>query len=178
MRTFISIPLPVGIRNVLVDLQKELSGFAKVKWVTKKNIHLTLKFLGEVEERRLEEIKRILRTIKFSRFKAELSSIGAFPNLNHINTLWISIEPKNEIIKLQQQVDQLLLSYFPQQQKFTSHITLGRVKFIKKREQMIQKINKLQIPKQKFEITKFELTKSTLTKDGPIYEVIEEFNSC
>ena len=175
MRAFIAIPLPEEIRTILFNIQKELSGFAKINWVPKKNIHLSLKFLGEVQEQQIQEITALLTIIKFKKFKATLSSIGAFPNLNHINTIWVSAIPQEPVIKLQQQIDQLLLSKFPQDQRFSVHITIGRVKLIKQKEELIKKIKELQIPKEEFEIDKFELIKSTLTGQSPIYEVIKDF---
>ncbi len=177
MRAFIAIPLSEEIRNILFNIQKEISGFAKINWVPKKNIHLTLKFLGEVQEQQTQEIMSLLTNVKFKKIKAALDTLGAFPNLSHINTIWVSATPQEPIIQLQQQIDQLLLSKFPQDQRFSVHITIGRVKFVKKKDELIRKIKELEIPKKEFEIDKFELIKSTLTGQSPVYEVIKEFQA-
>lgn len=177
MRIFIAIPLPEYIKTTLFNIQKELSGFAKINWVPKKNLHLTIKFLGNTPDQQIQEIISLLTDTKFKKIKATLDKLGAFPSLSHINTIWVSATPAEPIINLQQQIDQLLLPKFPQDQRFSVHITIGRVKFVKQKEELIRKIKELQIPKKEFEIDKFELIKSTLTDKSPIYEVIKSFQA-
>ncbi|MBU1905681.1 MAG: RNA 2',3'-cyclic phosphodiesterase, partial [Candidatus Omnitrophica bacterium] len=82
MRTFIAIELPKEIKQELAKMQEQLKASgADVKWVKPENIHLTLKFLGEIEERKLEQINQILQEVtkNKSTFQASISSLGAFP---------------------------------------------------------------------------------------------------
>ena len=174
MRCFIAVDLPEVIKDKLFNLQKKLSGDAKIKWVAKKNLHLTLKFLGDIAEKRLEQIKEKLKEIKFKSFKVELDSLGVFPDEDYIRVIWVGLKPAGKVIELQQKVDSTLLGLgFEKDQRFHSHLTLGRVKFVKNKENLKEKL-KLKI-KGGFEIKNFKLMKSELTKDGPVYGTLETY---
>lgn len=85
MRAFIAIELSKEIKETLRDIQERLkTSGADVKWVESKNIHLTLKFLGEINEGQLDEIIAILNEVSKDKksFLIRLSSLGAFPKLN------------------------------------------------------------------------------------------------
>ncbi|MAG50532.1 RNA 2',3'-cyclic phosphodiesterase [archaeon] len=176
MRVFIAIELPKEVRDYLYVVQKKIGGKeAKIKWVSKKNIHLTLKFLGEITEERLDKLKEILKNIKFKSFKIKLSKIGVFPNENQIRVVWVGLKPEEKILELQRKIDESLLELFPTDQKFISHLTLGRVKLIKQKNEFIEKLNNFNVEEMSFEINEFKLIKSKLTKDGPSYEIIEKY---
>lgn len=175
-RTFISIDLPKEIKDYLFELQKQLAKqiSAKIKWTAKKNLHLTLKFLDEITEQQLEQVKNSLKEIKFNTFKTSLNQIGFFPNIKKPNILWLNLHPPKEIIQLQQQIDQETLNISTKQQDFKTHLTLGRIKLLKKPI----KPQEIQQPQNKtFQINSFQLMKSTLTKDGPRYTILETYNS-
>ncbi|MFH0936125.1 MAG: RNA 2',3'-cyclic phosphodiesterase [Candidatus Woesearchaeota archaeon] len=178
MRTFIAIELPKEIREYLTEIQKQIgSENAKIKWVAKKHLHLTLKFLGEISEKRIELLKELLGKIKFKRFEVNLSSLGVFPNEKKINVIWIDLKPAGKIIELQQKIDSELLNNFPKEQRFYAHLTLGRVKFVKNKEALLEKIKNVKIEPKEFEINEFKLIKSDLTKDGPVYTVLVTYSS-
>ena len=173
MRLFIAIDIPKEIKDKLYDLQKQIGGdLAKINWVHKKNLHLTLKFLGEVPESRLEEIKERLRIIKLKSFEVELNNLGVFPNENNIRVIWVDLKSEH-IYELQIKIDQELLDLFSKDTRFQSHLTLGRVKFVKNKEELKEKL-KLKIDGW-FIVKEFKLIKSSLTREGPIYETIEEY---
>ena len=69
---------------------------AKVRWVNKPQMHLTLKFLGEVQPNTEGNIKEILRTVKFKPFSVNLDSIGVFPNENYIRVVWVGLKPEEK----------------------------------------------------------------------------------
>jgi len=176
MRVFIAIELPKEIRDYLYDLQRKISGNeAKINWVNKKNLHLTLKFVGEISEKLLNKIKEILRTIKIKPFKVKLSEMGFFPDEKNIKLIWVGIKPGEKVIELQREIDESLLELFSRDQRFLSHLTLGRVRFVKKKDEFIKKLNMISVEEMSFEISEFKLIKSKLTKDGPIYEIIEKY---
>lgn len=173
MRLFIAIDIPKEIKDKLFDLQKQIgSDLAKISWVHKKNLHLTLKFLGELPENKVEGIKERLRTIKLNSFEVELNSLGVFPNENRIRVIWVGLKSEH-IYELQIKIDQELLDLFSKDTRFQSHLTLGRVKFIKNKEKLKEKL-KLKCDG-RFFVKKFKLIKSSLTREGPIYETIEEY---
>jgi len=174
MRCFIAIDLPGEIKDYLFNLQKEFdNNLIKVKWVAKKNLHLTLKFLGEVDEKTLEEVKRKLKGIKIKKFLLKLEEVGLFPDENYVRVIWIGLKPDENIIKLQKLIDSELLDLFKGEQEFKAHLTLGRAKFVKDKEGFKALFKKIKIKDLEFKVDSFKLMKSTLTKDGPIYDVLE-----
>ena len=177
MRTFIAINLPKEIKDYLFDLQKELKNKlpAKINWVAKKNLHITLKFLGETTEQNKKEICEILKNIKLKEFEVELDQIGTFPSENLIKVIWIGLKPEKQLIGLQHQIDAETIKFSNREQKFQTHLTLGRVKLVKNKEKFTKTIKEIETKKLKFKITKFEFMESILTKDGPKYKTIEEY---
>jgi 2'-5' RNA ligase len=187
MRSFIAIPLPEEIKDFLNRVQEILKTTqADVKWVKPANIHLTLKFLGEINNQQAEEIKKIIRQVCKDKasFQAILLSLGAFPRIDQPRVIWAGIAEGNEKIKqivqeLNQEIDQLL--GLPGEKKpFTSHITLGRTRSGLKREKLAAKLkefqNQIDEGPKKFKIDRIVLFKSTLTPQGPIYEELYSAN--
>ena len=116
MRLFIGIFLPREVLDYLYEVQNNLKKSlpAKITWVHKKILHLSLKFLGEVNENKIDEIKEKLNKIKFKPFKVKLDKIGVFPNENYIKVIWVDLNPKGKVIELQQKIDSELLKLMPQ----------------------------------------------------------------
>ena len=176
MRLFIGIFLPEEILDYLYEVENKLKKNlpAKINWVTKKNLHISLKFIGETSENNLGLIKEKLNKIKFKLFKTKLGQIGVFPNENHVSVIWVGIKPAGKAIELQQKIDSELLGLFPKDQRFSAHLTLARVKFIKNKDEFKKNI-KIEINEKEFEVNEFCLVKSELSKDGPKYEILERF---
>ena len=108
-----------------------------------------------------------------AKLKVRLSQMGFFPNIKEPRVIWVALEPEEEIIFLQQKLDSQLLNLFPNEQKFQAHLTLGRIKSIRRKEDFFNSIKSIHIESKEFEITSFQLMKSELTKLGPIYETLE-----
>jgi len=172
MRTFIAIELPEEVKEYLKELQKELTGI-KASFV--KDFHLTLKFLGEVSEDKVEKIKEKLSEVKFEPFKVKLGKTGVFPSESYIRVVWIGIEPKEKVIGIQKQVNEAMQGFGFKKDKFKSHLTLARVKFIDDKKAFVEKLKQLEIKPLEFEVSSFSLMKSTLTPEGPIYEELKKF---
>src|SRR3989344_3729791 len=173
MKIFIAINLPKEIKYELYSIQGRLKNLGKVAWVPKKNFHLTLKFLGYIDESKLALVKEKLAKIKPKKFKLTLNDIGFFPNASKPRVVWVSISPANKFIELQHNIDAELLSLFPEPEKFTSHITLGRIKILKNKELL----KKLPMPqKLEFEVNSFGIMESKATKDSPEYIVLETYS--
>lgn len=173
MRTFIAIELPEEMKQYLKGVQKQL-GNAKLTLV--KDFHLTLKFLGEVSEDKVGEIRPLLRDIKFKSFKTRLTNVGVFPNEKYVRVVWVGLEDDNIKI-IQKDIDNKLQKLFPREKSFSAHLTLARVKFVDNKEKFIDSIKKINVDKKEFEVSEFKLKKSTLTKQGPIYEDLEVFKA-
>ena len=155
-------------------MQNQLPRNAKLSLT--KFFHITLKFLGEVQPEKVEDIINKLKTIKFEGFSVFLDSIGIFPTENYIRVVWVGIKPENNILELQKNVDESLKTLFKKERDFKVHITLTRVKFVDDKKQFLEQLKKIKIENKKIEVKNFRLTKSMLTPQGPIYEDLKIFN--
>lgn len=176
IRVFIAIELNKGIHSELASLQAVLKkSNADIKWVSPESIHLTLKFLGNIDPRKIKEIEKILNEIAtgVEPFVLTLKDIGAFPNLDYPRIIWVGVESgaaqSEQFAKLLE--EKLEKIGIPREDReFHAHITLGRVKSLKNKDNL----------KEIIEATKFEagsavdvnhltLFKSQLTRDGSVY---------
>ncbi|MFH1210071.1 MAG: RNA 2',3'-cyclic phosphodiesterase [archaeon] len=175
MRCFIAFELPKEIKDYLFEIENKIrDNNSKIHFVAKKNLHLTLKFLGDVDEDLLKDVKERLKNIKFKSFKIKLGKIGVFPNESYIRVVWVGLNPKEKVIELQQLIDSELLDLSEKDQEFSAHLTLGRVKFIKDKKKFLEKL-KIEIEEKEFLVEEFKLMKSELSKDGPTYSEIEKY---
>lgn len=174
MRLFIAIDFN-ELKDFFTELQKLLPKNARLSLV--KSFHLTLKFLGEVQPDKVDEIIRILKTIKLGPFSVHLDSIGIFPTENYIRVVWIELKPEDKILELQKQIDESLKKLFKKEKDFQPHITLCRVKYPIDKKSFVEEVKKIKVENKKIEIKDFRLVKSTLTPKGPIYEDVKIFSS-
>jgi 2'-5' RNA ligase len=186
MRTFIAIPLPEETRNFLSNIQNQLKSCgADVKWVQPQNIHLTLKFLGEINEGQLNKINVILEEVakKMHPFTVSIDSIGAFPRINSPRVIWAGIQQGDSEVKIiaNELEERIAEIGIPKEEKtFSSHITIGRRRSGLKMDKLIDGLQKIaSLAKeqgQEFLTSKITLFKSTLTPKGPNYESLKEAN--
>lgn len=180
MRLFIAADLEPEIREKLVPVQQVLDR-SGVKIVDNDNVHITLKFLGEVEDRRVEPIKEALRQIKFNSFDIHVKGVGFFPSPNHIKVAWVGVEEgNNEMSNLANQIDDKMkkVGFKKEKKKFVAHATLARIKKInaQEREKMLKDLEPYL--NQEFgwmNVDNFTLKKSELTPKGPVYSDLEIF---
>ena len=109
MRCFIAVELPESIKAEIFHKFENLkeSGIVSGKFVEKENSHLTLKFLGELTEEQIEDIKKKLSEVKFEKFNAELGNVGFFPNENYIRVIWVEILSE-DVFRLQEEIENKL----------------------------------------------------------------------
>ncbi len=178
MRVFIGIDLPKEIKDYLFQLEKELNKLPiKCKFVAKKNLHITMKFIPSIRPNELEQVKEKLKQVKFPKFKMNLQNLDFFSNKDKNKVIWVGLEPKNKLFRLQQDIDARLLDVLKLNiQKFQAHITLGRIKLIKNKEKFSKEVKNIKVKNLEFDINSFQLYESTLTKDGPNYKLIENYN--
>ena len=181
MRTFIAVKLPGEIRSKLAEIQDELSkSEADVKWVKPENIHLTLKFLGNVVESELEIVAQELRKTagKCPPFRTEFAGLGAFPNLRSPRVIWVGVKAgAGELLVLNRKIEEALLKpgLSPEEKEYKPHLTLGRVRSGRNRDDLIKLISSLNIREAGgMRVERVYLIKSELRKEGPIYTVLEE----
>jgi 2'-5' RNA ligase len=134
MRAFVAIPLPDLIHRKLADLIEELKEATPgggVRWVRAEGIHLTLKFLGEVGQREVGEVSRLLREVvpQVAPFVMDVTGLGCFPNLRRPRVIWVGIEESTgRLSTLHSQLEAGFerLGFEPEGRRFHPHLTLGR----------------------------------------------------
>lgn len=174
MRLFIAFDISKEAETEVVRAQDDLKK-ADAKLSLVKEFHLTLKFLGEVDEKKLDELKERLKKVSFEPFYAHLGNTGVFPSEDYVRVVWIGIEPKDKISELQQKIEDCLEGMFEEDTRFHPHLTLARVKFVKDKKAFMEKLKSVRAEKRSFKVESFKLMKSTLTPEGPVYEVLEEY---
>src|SRR3989338_8292101 len=170
MRAFIALEISEKIREILFAIANSFykQNLFSGKITEKENIHLTLKFLGEIDDEAVELIKERLRKIKEKKFSAELKELGVF-NENFVRIIWICLAGCDN---LQKEIDDKLTDLFEKEKRFMGHVTIARVKECD-REKLLEEIKKIRIDN-KFDVEKFVLFSSELKKEGPVYSKIEE----
>lgn len=134
IRSFIAIDLPDSLNTALErasrQLQDLLAGLP-IRWVPVQNIHLTLKFLGDVSENNIPMIQSIVQSeaAQHRIFEISVGGFGVFPNSARPRVLWVGVEAPDELINLQRRIDveSARLGYAPDQREFSPHLTFGRV---------------------------------------------------
>jgi RNA 2',3'-cyclic 3'-phosphodiesterase len=172
MRCFISIEIPKEIKNKIIKIQAQLPNFVGKK-TEEENLHLTLKFLGEVNEQLLIDVKKRLSKINFDKLNLEIDSIGVF-NEDYIRIVWLHVREAEE---LQKEIDLSLKDLFRLEDRFMGHLTIARIKQVEDKRKFLDELEKIDFDKMKFSVDNFKLMKSNLTKNGPVYEVIEEYKN-
>lgn len=172
IRTFIAVDLPDELRAKIKNIQMELGSF-KLRFVDPGIIHVTMKFLGDVSQDRIDDIKSALDQIKTPCFDVHVHGIGVFPKPNYIRVVWVGLE--GGLQELHREIESLLQPLgFPRERKgFKSHATIARVKTLPpaKRTKLNATLSKFSdIDIGSFTVKEVKLKKSTLTPKGPIYE--------
>ncbi len=182
VRSFIAVNLNPEIKEYLTSLQVSLNvPETKIKWVKKNNLHLTMKFLGVISIEQTELIKSSLKEItgRYSPFTIKLSSdIGIFPTYQMPRIIWTGIkEGANQLHELYSSIETMLYKEgFPRENKeFSSHITIGRVKDIKDKDNFLQMLKSIEVTNFTQEVDSIDLMESKLTPSGPIYNITAKF---
>ncbi len=136
IRTFVAIELSAGIKGELTrveEMLREKIATPHLRWVDPANVHLTLKFLGNVPLDRIEEITAALKEacVGLSPFIMGVSGLGCFPSTNNPRVIWVGVQEETGRLKrLQERVERRLatLGFKPERRPFRPHLTLGRVK--------------------------------------------------
>ena len=178
MRAFIAVPINEESKGKIEALFSELGG-GNFKIVKKENFHLTLKFLGEIGETQLDAVKALLGEFSKThpKFKANLSSVGAFPNENYVKVLWVGLSPHEEYEKMAMDLDEIIHDLgFKKEKSHTPHLTFSRVKYVDDKEKI-----KTFLKKHKNEdfgqvqVDRIVLMQSELKPDGPTYTEIASY---
>lgn len=164
-----------GIRHVQGVLE---STGADMKSVESENIHLTLKFLGEIEQQSVDDVAEIVRGISFAPFRFKVEEVGVFPNTSRPSTIWAGItEGVSDLIMVFEMLDEKLskLGFERERRRYQPHLTICRVRSGKNKEQLAEEL--LRLGDYEFgevSVDRVSLKKSVLTSSGPIYTTLAE----
>jgi RNA 2',3'-cyclic 3'-phosphodiesterase len=134
IRAFIAINISAEIeqrlKTISQDLQQSLHGMP-VRWVPVENIHLTLKFLGDVSISNLDLLKKVLDSESLGHLPFEFSvgDLGAFPSVRRPRVIWVDVKAPPDLLALQRGIDNetARLGYAREERPFSPHLTLGRI---------------------------------------------------
>ena len=176
IRAFIAIDFPSEIVKEIARVQSTLANKKFTGKITElENLHLTLKFLGEVDEEKLKLVREELGKIKFEKFGARLGGAGTFSYRGKPRIVWIKVLGKG-IFELQKEIDLAMAKCgFAKEERFMSHLTLARIKFVKSPLELKEYVSNLGVKDLKWGVENFKLMKSELKPMGPVYEVVEEY---
>ena len=172
-RLFVAIRPPERIRNVLLGAMGGISG---ARWQRDDQIHLTLRFIGEVDRHRAGDIHAALGAIHHPRFEIAISGLGTFDRRGQPETVWAGVAPQEPLKTLHKKIDQAMtrVGVEPDQRAYFPHITLARLKPSSGRvRDLIEQSGGL--TSEPFQVERFTLFESQLTPDGAIYMGLETY---
>lgn len=180
IRTFIAVELPQSLKADIQELQDTLKQEGlHLRWVRPQNIHLTLKFLGNIDVKKIPGITNTLTQAVRSQtaFSLTPQGLGFFPNLKNPKVMWIGVGGDTaELMALQRSIDQALdvLGFAKEKRPFKGHLTIGRTKGrIDSRKLSNTLKNYGMFASDPFKVERIALIKSELRPQGPIYTPLE-----
>jgi len=180
IRSFIAVDIDdQRVLDSLRDLQRALGETgAEVKLVEVDNLHVTIRFLGDVSQGSVDKICGIMDEIKFQSFDVELREVGVFPSMTRVNVVWVGIERGNlELLRIFNQLEQKLegIGFKPDGRGFSPHITVARVRSGRKIKDLADAVSNMKnMGFGVFNVNSVKLKKSDLTPKGPIYSTLHE----
>ncbi len=182
MRAFLGIEITQELREQIAVLQKHLqTSGADITWTAAENLHLTLKFLGEITREQAGQIKQAMtsRLSTVDPFKISLRGAGGFPNLENARVLWVGMSHgKEELKKLALAADKACgpLGFPIEEKPFKAHLTIGRVRSMRGHKRLVKQMDGISFRgKSPCPIDAVTLFHSELTRKGPIYSPLAQF---
>lgn len=168
IRLFTALEIPDEVATCLQPVQR---GLHSARWVARDNLHITLRFIGAVDERMAEEVDVALAHLKAKPFTLQVTHLGAFGDSNRARSVWAGLAPSEPLINLNAKIERLFqqLGLSADKRKFTPHITLGRVSNLSNSDvaQWIEEKGQLECPP--FEVTRAVLYSSQTRSTGAVY---------
>lgn len=180
IRSFISIDLEDG--RILSEVDSVVSTLLSLggdlKAVERDNIHLTLKFLGNMDLAKIADLKSALAKVNFSPFQLEIKGAGAFPSLGRMNVIWVGLgEGWTKVQQVFEQTEALLsaLDFKRESRGFSPHITIARVRSGRRRDEIADFLRRLEEKSfGTFTAERVRLKQSVLSSSGPKYSILFE----
>ncbi|HDI52934.1 MAG TPA: RNA 2',3'-cyclic phosphodiesterase [Candidatus Bathyarchaeota archaeon] len=180
MRCFIAVDVEdAQLLDAIAEAQRKLqSTGADLKLVERENLHITLRFLGEISPSLAEAVGELIRESSFKPFRVGFRGVGAFPNTHRPRVIWIGVsEGAEELKRLHARIEKGLLSlgFRGEDRSFTPHLTIARVRSGRNRDRLAMALESLlDIEFGSLTVSHVRLKRSTLTPRGPIYTTLAE----
>ena len=182
MRCFIAVALPPPVKKLLIQVQEALRrADAHVKWVEEENLHLSLKFLGDLDEDAVDRLKGALsiEALQWPGLALTYQGVGTFPERGQPRVVWAGCAGDlQRLAALAGAVERCAeqVGVPRERHPFAAHLTLGRVKSDRNVKRLMSAIeNQRQVPLGADQVREFVLYQSTLTDKAPVYEALATF---
>ena len=178
MRLFVAIELSDRVRSALAGVQAALGAtFSGIRWIPPDRMHLTLKFLGEVTDRDVDDVAQAVRGVaeKSKGFEMQIAGAGCFPKQGAVRIVWAGVqEESGTLIESAKQLDESLHPLgFPQELRpFSPHLTLARLRHDDSGDALRAAAENYAYPSVTQSVSKMILISSVLSKKGPSYAPI------
>ncbi|BES72273.1 RNA 2',3'-cyclic phosphodiesterase [Marinobacter nanhaiticus D15-8W] len=189
LRLFVGLELPNSIKHQLATLRTEISG---AKWQTPEQMHLTLCFIGNVDDERLDAIYDALYGATVEPFTLAVDRLGMFGSRMHPKTLWAGVSPEAPVVQLHEDIVRCLagIGLEPWENAYRPHITLARFRRRRSRQLVVRQDKKVESPAinqflsqndnlelPEFQVSHISLFSSTQRPEGSHYQIIGRFPS-
>jgi len=170
LRLFVAVALPPELK---LSLSLLASGLPGAKWVDPGNYHLTLRFIGEIDEGQAEDVDAALNHIRAHRFDVALATVGHFG----LRQLCVGVERSDALQHLHAKIESALsrLGFAPEDRRYTPHVTLARLKGTSEARLQAYLAQHALYRAPPFRVERFSLIASYLTKSGAIYEAQADY---
>jgi RNA 2',3'-cyclic 3'-phosphodiesterase len=180
-RLFIGIKLENQQKLIEISnsVRKQLPN-SVANWVNPENFHLTLKFLGEIEDFYINSIRIPLTDIsqKNISFPLHYNKLGFFGSISHPKVIWFDFKPNEKLTNLHRSIEKSLIEvgFEPHEKKYSPHLTFARVKKLSELNNFENILKSQHVHNEKVTVDKFQLIESILKPSGPVYNTVAEFN--
>lgn len=173
IRLFVALPLPEDVVDGLLALEQGVPG---ARWSTQEQLHLTLRFIGEVDGRDAAAIDETLAAISAPPFTLQLKGVGAFGGKNP-HALWAGVSANDALMHLQRKIESAIqrLGFPAEERKYTPHVTLARLRAAPASRVMDYLTDHNLYASGAFDVRAFALFSSRLTSNGSIYVAEREY---
>ncbi len=182
IRCFIAVELPADLLKEISEYTQKLSEQTSgIRWVRPSGMHITLKFLGEINASRVEDIRKNLVSISnvVEPFTLGIRGAGCFPNRRQPKVIWLGLEhdPVNSLFKLHNWLEDKLsvLGFDKEKRRFSPHLTLGRIKYPGDFKPLFDYLDQNTFPGRIFRVDKISLIRSTLQPSGAVYTKLADY---
>ena len=172
-RLFVAIRPPAALRSRLLATMEGVEG---ARWQDDDQLHLTLRFIGEVDRRMAEDIAAALAAIRFAPFEAQIHGVGAFDRRGVVDTLWAGVRPRDPLAHLHRKIDRacVALGLPPERRAYLPHITLAR---FGRGGALVDPflVRHAALSSEPFRVGRFTLFESHIGQAGARYETVADY---